>query len=44
VVNCSRDNAAIAIVVQGCTLQTATGLLRNNMARNPWIGKIILNQ
>jgi hypothetical protein len=44
VVNCTRNDSSLTIVVQGCTLQTCTGLLRTGMARNPWIGKVVLNQ
>jgi hypothetical protein len=43
VVDCSRNGNMMSIVVQACTIQTCTGLLRNGMARNPWIGKLILN-
>ena len=44
VVDCSRSGTALTIVVQACTIQTCTGLLRSPMAINPWIGKLILNE
>jgi hypothetical protein len=44
VVDCSRSANCLTIVVQACTIQTCTGLLRSGMARNPWIGKLILNE
>lgn len=44
VVNCSRDAGCLTVIVQACTIQTCTGLLRSGMARNPWIGKLILNE
>ena len=44
VVDGSRNSNVISIVVQACTIQTCTGLLRSPMARNPWIGKLILNE
>jgi hypothetical protein len=44
VVDCRLESGSLSIVVQGCTIQTCTGLLRSGMARNPWIGKLILNE
>ncbi len=44
IVDCSRNANTLTIVVQGGTIQTCTGLLRSGMARNPWIGKLILNE
>ena len=44
VVDCSRTADCLIIVVQACTIQTCTGLLRSGTARNPWIGKLILNE
>jgi hypothetical protein len=44
VVDCTFDGESLDIVVQACTIQTCTGVLRSGMARNPWIGKLILNE
>lgn len=44
IVDCSRDSNVLKIVVQACTIQTCTALLRVGTARNPWIGKLILNE
>jgi hypothetical protein len=44
VVDCVPTAGGLDIVVQACTIQTCTGLLRNGMAENPWIGKVILNE
>jgi hypothetical protein len=44
VVDCHRDVGAITIVVQACSVQTCTGLLRGTTVRSPWIGKLILHQ
>jgi hypothetical protein len=44
VVDCSRNSNYLTIVVQATTFQTCTGLLRSGTARNPWIGKLILNE
>jgi hypothetical protein len=44
VVDCRLDDDCLAVVIQSCTMQTCTGVLRNETARNPWIGKLILNE
>jgi hypothetical protein len=44
VVDCTVTADALEIVVQPCTIQTCTALLRSGTARNPWIGKLILNE
>jgi hypothetical protein len=44
VVDCSGNANSLTIVVQACTIQTCTGLLRSGTTRNPWIGKLILNE
>jgi hypothetical protein len=44
VVNCFVDGQSLDIVVQACTIPTCTGVLRSGIARNPWIGKLILNE
>jgi hypothetical protein len=43
VVDCSLDGDSLSIVVEARSIQTCTGLLRGAAARNPWIGKLILN-
>jgi hypothetical protein len=44
VADCSLDGNCLTIVVQACTIQTCTALLRSGTPRNPWIGKLILNE
>ncbi len=44
VVDCTRNDAMLSIVVQASTIQTCTALLQNGTARNPWIGKLFLNE
>lgn len=44
VVDCRLDGGQLTLVVEACTFQTCTGVLRSGTARNAWIGKLILNE
>jgi hypothetical protein len=44
VVDCTLEGDSLAIVIEACSLQTCTGMMRSGTARNPWIGKLILNE
>lgn len=44
VVDCSLNDDSLDFVVQTCTIQTCTALLHGGIPRNPWIGKLILNE
>ena len=44
IVACRADESGLELVIQACTLQTCTALLESGSPRNPWIGKLILNQ
>jgi hypothetical protein len=44
VVDCSVEMDSLTVVIEACSIQTCTGLMRSGTARNPWIGKLILNE
>jgi hypothetical protein len=44
VVDCEQDGDSMKIVVQACTVETATAMTGSPAPANPWIGKLILNE
>jgi hypothetical protein len=44
VVDCELDEDAMTLVVQTCTVETSTALVAAGWARNPWIGKVVLDE